>query len=79
MAITLTAAQKKWNEENKNLIKLVKLTMTAASLTQNQYAKKLGITGRTLYNRMANPGDIRQTERQTILYLAEIYGIPITA
>ncbi len=79
MSITLTAAQKQWNDENKALIKLVKMTMAAANLTQKQYAKKLGITGRTLYNRMANPGDIRQIERQTILYLAEIYGIPITA
>ena len=79
MAITLSAAKKQWADENKNLIKIVKLTMAAADLTQSQYATKLGITGRTLYNRMTNPSDFRQSERQTILYLAEVYGIQITA
>lgn len=75
MSITLAVARKRWKEENDRIIKLVKMTMAVTGLSQEEYAMKLGITGRTLRNRIQNPNEFRQIETQTIRYLAEVHGV----
>ena len=75
MAITLAAARKQWQEENKNIRKTVKMILAVSGMDQHKLGEKLGICERTLRNRMQSPGEFRRCEEQAIRYLAEVYGI----
>lgn len=75
MAVTLTAARKRWDEENKELVKLVKMVLAVSEMGQKKLGEKLGMSSVTLRSRIKNPSEFRKSEEQTIKYLAEVYGI----